>query len=136
MTKFRKKVNETSSHIKKINGFLLKSGNKDNAIRILYKIMEITLENLYFEIYDSDQREPPPSPFTLCKWVFSNLCTWFCHLSFFRNFLIKIKKSLAYREKKMIMTYFSLCASFLYLNFTDFFSKKKKKKYVKRAKNN
>ena len=59
-TKFRKKVNETSSHIKKYNGFLLKSGNKDNAIRILYKIMEITLENLYFEIYGSDQREPPP----------------------------------------------------------------------------
>ena len=62
-TKFRKKVNETSSHIKKINGFLLKSGNKDNAIRILYKIMEITLENLYFEIYGSDQREPHPPPF-------------------------------------------------------------------------
>ena len=47
-----------------MNGFLLKSGNKDNAIRILYKIMEITLENLYFEIYGSDQREPPPlSPY-------------------------------------------------------------------------
>ena len=59
-TKFRKKVNETSSHIKKINGFLLKSGNNDNAIRILYKIVEITLENLYFEINGFDQREPPP----------------------------------------------------------------------------
>ena len=60
MNKIKKKVNETSSHIKKINGFLLKSGNNDNAIRILYKIVEITLENLHFEINGFDQREPPP----------------------------------------------------------------------------
>ena len=36
----------------------------------------------------------------------------------------------------MIMTFFGLCAPFLYLNFTDFFSKKKIKNYVQRAKKN
>ena len=78
------------------------------------------------------------SPYTwfspnVCEF-FSNLCTWFCHLSFFRNFLIKIKKSLASREKKIwswLFLAYVQCASFLYLNFTDL--KKKDKKVFKKV---
>ena len=105
--------------MKKNKGFLLKSGNKDNAIRILYKIMEITLENLYFEIYGSDEREPPPPLSPYANEFFQT----FVHDSVILVFSeILIKKSLAYPGKKIMIMIYSAYVRYLCILILQIFS--------------